>query len=327
MEQARQPSVGAAAGGSEADLARVAELVPGGSQVGGDDAWTGVVPRVVGEDAAVGLEEEVIPRRFRHDEPGRVLEREAAIAEVVERRRHRRRRDLDLVAPGPAHDAGVAAPGRALTGRVDRLLEERGERGVAAAAHDRRCRCRFERRVNPGLGIEGEAAQPNVHLVLPADERLGGGELLGRRSLPGPVAIGEGDQDPAPDRHAEPVGGADDLQRIVVVGLAPGNRPEVPPVAEVEVERNLVAEQDAPEVGRVGVQVPPLPVRAGGAPVRARNRLTRPEADRGPLRGEIRLLSDADLCSRGRSLGRQQRQGGQAGDGDDSRPHHSAIVG
>src|SRR5436305_11827755 len=185
---------------------------------------------MVGKDTAVSLEVQLVPGGLGEEESGYVLEREAAVFQVVEGRGCGRGGDFDVVAFGPAHDAGIAVPGRALAERVDRLLEERRERGVVATVDDRRGR--FEGRANAGLGIEGDPAQLHVLPARPTDQRPGGGELLGRRPLRGTVTGAVGDQDPGPNWDAEPVGPADDLQPVAAVRLAGRHRSEVALVAE-----------------------------------------------------------------------------------------------
>ena len=88
----------------------------------------------------------------------------------------------------------------------------------------------------------------------------------------------------------------------MALGLPGGNGAEVPPVAEVEVQRHPVATQDAPQPRRVEVRVAPLPVGVGRVPVRAGHRLAGPEADRGlgavdrPLRADAGVRSSAEAA-------------------------------
>ena len=86
------------------------------------------------------------------------------------------------------------------------------------------------------------------------------------------------------------------------VGLSRRDGAEVPPVAEVEVERDAVALQDPPESGGVGAGVAPVPVGVGFVPVRAGNCLAGPEADpRCPL-GEARLRGEPSQDGQGREI-------------------------
>ena len=249
----------AAAGRAEADLARCARTRAGRSESRRRRCPTGIWPAVVGEDAAVGLEESSCQGAL--GTMNWLASWSARLPSPMSSRRRgagRPRRGCGGVSAQRGM-RGVLAPGRALAGGVDRLREECREDGVVAAAEDRRGG--FEGGVDAGLGVEGEATQPHMLRSRPVGERPDCRELL-RCALPGPVAVAVRNEDPSPDRHAEPVGGADDPQRVVPLRLTRRDRAEVPAVAEVEVEGDLVAAQDPPQVRGVAMRVAAVPVRA-----------------------------------------------------------------